>query len=131
MRFGKIELGLAACLAAGGANAQTLAPLSFPVGDGELRLDAEASGADFAPGQPGRGGIAASGAFSLKPQLRRDYDSGLSLGLAGTFTVSDALSHGRYDGDVPERLAAEARTGLGKIEVGVTDGAGTVPAVRP
>ena len=129
MRFGKIELGLAACLAAGGANAQTLAPLPFPVGDGELRLDAEASGADFAPGQPGRGGIAASGAFSLKPQLRRDYDSGLSLGLAGTFTVSDALSHGRYDGDVPERLAAEARTGLGKIEVGVTDGAGTVLAV--
>lgn len=116
-------------MAAGGARAQTLTPLSFPVGDAELRLDGEASGADFAPDQPGRGGIAASGAFSLKPQLRRDYDSGLSLGLAGTFTVADALSHGKYDGDVPERLAAEARTGLGKFEIGVTDGAGAGLAV--
>jgi hypothetical protein len=134
LRFGKIEfrrialaVGVASCGARAGA--QTLAPLSFPVGDAELRLDGEASGADFAPDQPGRGGIAASGAFSLKPQLRRDYDSGLSLGLAGTFTLADALSHGKYDGDVPERLAAEARTGLGKIEIGITDGAGSVLAV--
>lgn len=132
MRFGKIEMRqVLALLAAGttGAAAQGLAPLSFPLGNAELRLDAEASGADFAPSQPGRDGIAASGAFSLKPQLRRDYDSGLSLGLAGTFTVADTLSRGVYDGDVPERLAAEARTGLGKIEIGVTDGAGAVLAV--
>jgi hypothetical protein len=132
LRFGKIEFAAAALtagMAAGGASAQTLAPLSFPVGDSELRLDAEASGADFAPGQPGRGGIAASGAFSLKPQLRRDYDSGLSLGLSGTFVAADPLSRGRYDGDVIERLAGEARTGLGKAEVGITDGAGYALAV--
>jgi hypothetical protein len=34
------------------------------------------------------------------------------------------LSRGRYDGDVIERLAGEARTGLGRIEIGITDGAG-------
>lgn len=132
LRFGKIEMHrVLALLAAGttGVAAQGLAPLSFPVGNAEVRLDAEAGGADFAPSQPGRDGIAASGAFSLKPQLRRDYDSGLSLGLAGTFTVADTLSRGVYDGDVPERLAAEARTGLGKIEIGVTDGAAAVLAL--
>jgi hypothetical protein len=122
-------IALVVGMAAGSAQAQTLAPLSFPVGDAELRLGAEASGAAFAPGQPGRDGLQASGAFSLKPQLRRDYDSGLSLSLAGTFTVADALSRDVYDGDVPERLAAEARTGLGKFEIGVTDGAGSVLAV--
>jgi hypothetical protein len=56
------------------------------------------------------------------PQLRRDYDSGLELGLAGTFAVEDPLSRGRYDGDVIERLAGELRTGLGKLEIGITDG---------
>jgi hypothetical protein len=58
------------------------------------------------------------------PDIRRDYDSGLSLGLGGTFTAADPLSRGRYDGDVIERLAGEARTGLGKVEIGLTDGAG-------
>jgi hypothetical protein len=58
------------------------------------------------------------------PELKRDYDSGLSLGLNSTFTLADPLSRGRYDGDVIERLAGVARTGLGKIEIGITDGAG-------
>ena len=106
------------------ARAQELAPPSWPVGNAELRLAGEASGALFNPGQPGWGGTQASGALRLMPELRRDYDSGLSLGLGGTFTAADPLSRGRYDGDVIERLAATARTGLGKIEIGLTDGAG-------
>ncbi len=44
--------------------------------------------------------------------------------MGGTFAAEDPLSRGRYDGDVIERLAGEARTGLGKIEIGITDGAG-------
>ena len=63
------------------------------------------------------------------PELRRDYDSGLSLALDGTFAAADPLSRGRYDGDVIERLAGEARTGLGKLEIGLTDGAGYALAV--
>ncbi len=70
-----------------------------------------------------------SGDLRLRPELRRDYDSGLSLGLAGTFTAADPLSRGRYDGDAVERLAGEARTGLGKVEIGITDGAGYSLAV--
>lgn len=106
-----------------------LAPWSFPVGSAELRLNGEASGALFAPHQPGRRGVQASGALLLMPQLRRDYDSGLSLALNGTFAAADTLSRGRYDGDVIERLSASARTGLGTLEIGVTDGAGDALAV--
>jgi hypothetical protein len=118
------------------AQAQTLAPPSWPIGQAELKLAGEASGALFHPGQPGWDGTQASGALRLMPELKRDYDSGLSLGLSGTFTAADPLSRGRYDGDVIERLAGSARTGLGKIEIGITDGAGydlavTGPQVDP
>jgi hypothetical protein len=123
LRVGKIAL-LAALSLANPAQAQLLAPPSWPVGQAELKLAGEASGALFNPQQPGWDGIQASGALRLMPELKRDYDSGLSLGLAGTFTAADSLSRGRYDGDVIERLAGSARTGLGKVEIGITDGAG-------
>jgi hypothetical protein len=58
------------------------------------------------------------------PELKRSYDSGLLLALEATFTAADPLSRGRYDGDAIERLAGTAQTGLGKIEVGIIDGAG-------
>jgi hypothetical protein len=111
-------------LADGLSLGSTWAPLSWPAGDAELRLAADASGALFGPHQPGRDGAQVSGDLRLMPELRRDYDSGLSLGLAGTFTAADPLSRGRYDGDAVERLVGEARTGLGKVEIGLTDGAG-------
>lgn len=101
-----------------------LGPLSFPVGHAELRLDAEASGALFGPHQPAWNGVQASGVLLLSPQLRRDYDSGLTLALDGTFAAADPLSRGGYDGDVIEHLTASARTGLGTLGVGLTDGAG-------
>jgi hypothetical protein len=118
------------------AQAQLLAQPSWPVGQAEFRLAGEASGALFDPKQPGWHGLQASGALRLMPELRRDYDSGLSLGLNSAFTLADPLSRGRYDGDVIERLVGSARTGLGKIEAGITDGAGyglavTGPVVDP
>jgi hypothetical protein len=106
------------------AGAQVFSPLSVPVGDAQLKLSGEAGGALFNPNQPGWSGAQASGDVRLMPELRRDYDSGLGLDLGGTFATQDPLSRGRYDGDVIERLAGEARTGLGKIEIGITDGAG-------
>lgn len=139
LQLGKIaSLTLLALLPASGTLAEdlSLAPLSWPAGNAELRLAADAGGALFGPHQPGRDGAQVSGDVRLKPELRRDYDSGLSLGLAGIFTAADPLSRGRYDGDAVERLAGEARTGLGKIAVGITDGAGydlavTGPRVDP
>jgi len=106
------------------AGAQVFSPLSVPVGDAQIKLSGEAGGALFNPNQPGWSGAQASGDVRLMPELRRDYDSGLGLDLGGTFAAQDPLSRGRYDGDVIERLAGEARTGLGKIEIGIADGAG-------
>jgi hypothetical protein len=128
------KIGLVCALLAGSpAQAQlpseAIAPPSWPLGQGEVRLNGEAGGALFGPHQPGWQGVQASGALRLMPEFRRDYDSGLSLALGGAFTLADPLSRGRYDGDVIERLAASARTGLGKIEVGITDGAGYALAV--
>ena len=135
MRFRKIAPLLAFSLASP-AFSQSLAPPSWPMGPAELKLAAEASGALFSPDQPGWSGAQASGALRLMPELKRSYDSGLVLGLGGTFTAADPLSRGRYDGDVIERLAGSVGTGLGKIEVGITDGAGyglavTGPRVDP
>src|SRR6201999_169118 len=101
----------------------TLAPPSWPVGDANLSLDALAAGAVFAPDQPGDGANA-GGVAKLMPRLKRDYDSGLSLGLDGTFTLADPLSRGRYNGDAVEKLFGEMRTGVGRLEIGLTDGAG-------
>jgi hypothetical protein len=105
------------------AGAQVLDPPSWPVGDAQLGLSGEAGSALFNPNQPGWDSGKISGDVRMMPELRRDYDSGLGLGLAGTFALEDPLSRGRYDGDVIERLAGELRTGLGKLEIGVTDGA--------
>jgi len=121
------RLGLmTACAPA--AWAQTLSPISLPLGNAELRLNADAGGALFDARQPGAKS-AASGVLRLLPEIRRDYDSGLSLGLAATLAASDPLSRGRYDGDVLERLAGMVRTGLGTGQVGLTDGAGYALAV--
>lgn len=123
MRLGNFVLVLALA-AAKPAWAQVLAPPSWEVRQTELKLNAEASGALLQPHQPGWSGTQASGALRLMPALKRSYDSGLSLGLEGAFTAADPLSRGRYDGDVLERLVGSAGTGLGKIEIGLTDGAG-------
>lgn len=96
------------------------------IGDAQLSVGGTASGAVFdssLKGQP-----AASGSAKLMPRLHRDYDSGLSLGLNATLAVSDPLSRGRYGGDFFEKIFGEVRTGLGRIEIGQTDGAGYVVA---
>lgn len=130
MRAGNIWAGLA-ILAAGAARAGdlTVATPSWPLGDAELRLAGDAGGALFGPNQPGWSGAQVAGYARLMPEVRRDYDSGLSLRLDGVFTAADPLSRGRYDGDVIGKLAGEARTGLGTLAVGVTDGAGYALAV--
>lgn len=105
----------------------TIAPPSFPLGAAELTLHGDATGALFGAGPGNSNQI--SGAFRLKPMLRRDYDSGLALSLEGILTAADPLARGRYDGDALERLAGVARTGLGTLQVGLTDGAGYELAV--
>ena len=96
-------------------------------GDAALEIDALASGAVFS--SDGHGGQNASGAAKLMPRLHRDYDTGLSLGVDATLTASDVLSRGRYGGDVFEKAFGDVRTGLGRLEIGQTDGAAYALAV--
>ena len=96
----------------------TLGP--FQAGDAQLDLGAAASGALFGGARTTQN---VSGAFKLMPRLHRDYDTGLSLGLDATLAASDPLSRGRYGGDFFEKAFAEIRMGLGRVEIGQTDGA--------
>ena len=137
MRFGKIiaalppgALACAALAAPAWADDLTLAAPSFPVGDAELRLDALAAGAVMTADQPGDDANA-TGVAKLMPVLKRDHDSGLALSLDGTFTLADPLSRGRYNGDAVEKLYGEIGTGLGRVQVGLTDGAGYALAQGP
>jgi hypothetical protein len=99
----------------------TIPAIHLAPGDAALDLNALASGAVFSA--TSHGGQYESGAAKLTPRLHRDFDSGLSLGLDATITASDVLSRGRYGGDVFEKAFADIRTGLGRVEIGQTDGA--------
>jgi hypothetical protein len=114
--------------AAPAAAAQTLAPLTLPVGDSELTLGGAARGALFSADQPGSaaniGGVA-----KLTARLAQTDDTGLTLSLNSTLAVHDRLSFGRYDGDLLEKLYGEARTGLGTVRIGLADGASAALAV--
>ena len=123
MRVRKIVPALIVLLA-GPAAAQEWAPPSWPVGNAQLTLAGEASGALFGPHQPGWNGLQASGVALLKPTLKRDYDTGLSLAINGLVALEDPLSRGGYDGDAIEELTVSAKTGVGSIAIGLTDGAG-------
>lgn len=120
-----LALILAGLVLSGPAAAQdipTLSQFQVPVGNAELSVGGTASGAVFDSNlkrQP-----ATSGSAKLMARLHRDYDSGLSLGLNTTLAASDSLSRGRYGGDFFEKIYGEVRTGLGRIEIGQTDGAG-------
>jgi hypothetical protein len=123
---GGLVLGLVAVAAVPGMAAAdswdgSIPPFRAAPGDALLEINALASGAVFA--DDGHGNQNASGAVKAMTRLHRDYDSGLSLGLDATFTESDVLSRGRYGGDVIEKAFGDVRTGLGRLEIGQTDGA--------
>jgi len=99
----------------------TIAPITLSPGDLSLTLGAQAGGAAF--GASGHGDQNVSGDFKFMPSLKRDFDTGWSLGLNGTITAADPLSFGRYNGDVIEKAYGEARVGLGSAQIGNTDGA--------
>lgn len=105
----------------------TLEPYGTAVEDAQLSVGGMASGALFDGNLKGQSW--ASGALKATPRLFRDYDSGLVLALDATLMVSDPLSRGRYGGNFLEKLYGEARTGLGRVEIGLTDGGGYDVAV--
>jgi hypothetical protein len=119
---------LAATALGPAAGAQTLDPVTLPVGDADLTLGAAARGTLFSADQPGSAASLA-GVAKLTARLQQTDDTGLTISLNGTLAVHDRLSFGRYDGDVLEKLHGEARTLFGTVRLGLVDGASADLAV--
>jgi hypothetical protein len=127
-------LATAAALVAAPALADdlTVSPWTANYENLTATVTGEAHGAVFAPWMPANPSHQrwASGAADLGLKLQRDYDSGLSLALKSSFEVlRDRLSYDNYGGNLVQKVYGVAQTGLGSIEVGMTDGAGYVLSV--
>jgi hypothetical protein len=108
----------------------TVSPWTAEFDNLSLTLGGEAHGALFQPTLPGTDQRWASGAADLSFKIQRDYDSGLSLALKSSFEVlRDRLSYDNYGGNLVQKVYGVAQTGLGSVEVGMTDGAGYVLSV--
>jgi hypothetical protein len=105
----------------------SLSPLTGDLGDLTYSVGGQAYGSVFAADQPSAPGLdksGATGAASINARLQRDYDSGLSLSFKGTFEIyHDKLSGDNYGSDFVQKVYGSAQTGLGRIDVGMTDGA--------
>ena len=60
----------------------------------------------------------------MSAKLERTYDTGLVLSLRSVFEVfHDKLSGDNYGSDLVQKVYGVAQTGLGRVEIGMTDGA--------
>ena len=93
-----------------------------------LTVGGEAHGTVFSPDLPKAAGFDqhwASGLADLNLKLERDYDSGLTLALKSTFELAnDRLSSDNYGGHFVQKVYAQVQTGIGRVDVGMNDGAG-------
>ncbi|HXC55572.1 MAG TPA: hypothetical protein VNU97_09765 [Rhizomicrobium sp.] len=104
----------------------SLAPLTGFIGDDlAYSVGGQVNGSVFDADQPGSfDKFGGTGAASLNASLQRDYDSGLSLALKTTFELyHDKLSGDNYGSDLVQKVYGSANTGLGRVDVGMTDGA--------
>ena len=100
-------------------------PATGFIGDLSYHVGGQVNGTVFDASQPAPsdhwGG---TGAASLNASLQRDYDSGMQLALKGTFELyHDRLSGDNYGSDFLAKLYGTMLTGLGRVEVGMADGA--------
>lgn len=118
----------------------SLSPLTGSVGDLNYSVGGQAYGSAYSADQPSAPGLdkwGVTGAASLNARVERDYDSGLSLALKGTFEIyHDQLSGDNYGSDFVQKVYASVQTGLGRIDAGMSDGAAyalsiTGPTVNP
>ena len=122
-------ISVTASLPAGAASWDdwSISPLTGSVGNLNYAVGGQAYGSVFWADQPSAPGLdkwGATGAASLNARLERDYDSGLSLALKTTFEVfHDRLSGDNYGSDFVQKVYGSAQTGLGRIDVGLSDGA--------
>ena len=110
-----------------------VSPYDTTIGDDlQLKLRGSANGSAYWADQPDAPGLDQSGvtgAATFAANLERDYDSGLQLSLKSTFEVyHDRLSIDNYGGDFVQKVYGVVQTGLGRVEIGNTDGAAFVLA---
>lgn len=106
----------------------SVSPYETGIGDNlQLKLKGLADASAYAsdqPGFPGFSKVGATAAAQLGATLERDYDSGLTIALKSVFEVyHDELSSDNYGGDFVQKVYGQVQTGLGRIELGNTDGA--------
>jgi hypothetical protein len=103
----------------------SVAPFTGSAGDLNYSIGGQVNGTVFDADQPaGAGNFSGTGAATLYTSVERDYDSGLALALKGTFEIyHDKLSGDNYGSDLLAKLYGSVQTGLGRIEVGMADGA--------
>jgi len=108
------------------------------LGNYELRLEGAAQGAVYTASQDsGYDDTGFTGLGLASVRLQRLYDSGLVTGLRATALLArDDLSGDSYGNDTIQKLYAYVQTGLGRVEIGTTDGAAytlglTGPQVDP
>jgi hypothetical protein len=111
-----------------------VSPYQTEVGDSlQLKITGAADGSAYTASQPDWPGLdedGVTGAAWLGVGLERDYDSGLTLALKGTLEVyHDRLSGDNYGSDFVQKVYGQMQTGLGRVEIGNTDGAAYVLAV--
>lgn len=111
----------------------TLSPWTTHLDPVDVTVGGTAYGALFSADMPKSLGFDqhwATGAADLNLKIERFYDTGLVLGLHSSFEVAnDRLSRDNYGGNFVERVYGVAQTGLGRFEVGMTDGAAYVLSV--
>ena len=116
----------------------SLSPLTGFAGDLSYSIGGQVNGTVFDANQPGTfDKFGGSGAATLNTSVQRDYDSGLSLAVKASFELyHDRLSGDNYGSDFVQKVYGTAQTGLGRIDVGMADGAAyalaiTGPTVNP
>jgi hypothetical protein len=111
----------------------SVSPFTTDVGDATLTVGGSADGAVFGANQPNFPGLDESGvtgAASVYANLTRSYDTGMVIGLKSVFEVfHDRLSGDNYGSDLVQKVFGTVQTGLGRVEVGMTDGVGYALAV--
>ena len=92
-----------------------------------VTVGGEAHGTLFSPDLPKASGFDqhwASGLADLKLSIQRDYDSGMSIALKTGFELArDRLSYDNYGGNLVQKVYGLVQTGIGRAEIGMTDGA--------
>jgi hypothetical protein len=126
----RVALAMAAVLfapAVSQADMFPVEPLLTGFGAADLTLGGTADGALFATDQDSR---TAAGRLRLNPAIVRSYDTGMVISLeASILAAHDTLSLGRYGNDVFEKVYGKVQFGLGRFEIGQTDGAAYTLAV--